>query len=517
MTLTNWTLALGGLGLLLLGMQMLTDGLKAAAGGHLQQFLERSTQTRLRAAASGFAVTAVVQSSSAVVVALLGFTNAGMLKLRQAAWVVFGSNVGTTMTAWIVALIGLKINIGIFAWPLIGIGMLLQLFRKQKLSGQIGLAIAGFGILFVGLDTLRDAFEQVTALVPIEQLRITGIGGIALAVVAGMVLTALVQSSSAALAIVLTASVSGVFSPLAGAAVVIGANVGTTVTALIASVGATAHAKRLAAVHVLMNAMTGISALILLVPMWWVAQLLSGGEQVTNISSGLAVFHTLFNLLGVALMWLFDERIFRAVERWYRLPPLRSGEPRFLDKTVLEIPAMGLNAVKQEQNRVLRQYQIRLRTLLRDSRLAAANEEDIATGELLQHINDYLQKLSSKSLHGNEALQLAELHSYQSRLIDLRELVEKLRAATPTQIDASLNHDLRAQLLELLSGSEMKDRPQANWQALVSSIRATRNLLRSTWLQQIARNELSPTEGAVLIQLASHWERSAELITALQT
>jgi phosphate:Na+ symporter len=516
MTLTNWTLALGGLGLLLLGMQILTDGLKAAAGGHLQQFLERSTQTRLRAAASGFAVTAVVQSSSAVVVALLGFTNAGMLKLRQAAWVVFGSNVGTTMTAWIVALIGLKINIGIFAWPLIGIGMLLQLFRKQKLSGQIGLAIAGFGILFVGLDTLRDAFEQVTAIVPIEQLRITGIGGIALAVVAGIVLTALVQSSSAALAIVLTASVSGVFSPLAGAAVVIGANVGTTVTALIASVGATAHAKRLAAVHVLMNIITGMSALVLLVPMWWAAELLSGGEQITNISSGLAVFHTLFNLLGVALMWLFDERIFRAVERWYRLPPLRSGEPRFLDKTVLEIPAMGLNAVKQEQNRVLRQYQIRLRTLLRDSQLTEVTEEDIATGELLQHIHDYLQKLSSKSLHGDEALQLAELHGYQARLVDLRELVEKLRAASPSQIDASLNHDLRAQLLELLSGSEMNERPQANWQALVSSIRATRNLLRSTWLQQIARNELSPTDGAVLIQLASHWERTAELITALQ-
>src|SRR5690606_12750241 len=111
--------------------------------------------------------------------------------------------------------------------------------------------------------------------------------------------------------------VSGVFSPLAGAAVVIGANIGTTVTALLASIGATVHAKRLAAVHVLMNTVTGITALILLVPMWWVAELLSGGEQITNISTGLAVFHTLFNVLGVALMWLLDERIFRRVESWY--------------------------------------------------------------------------------------------------------------------------------------------------------------------------------------------------------
>src|SRR5690554_332339 len=178
MTFTDVALALGGLGLLLLGMQLLTDGLKAAAGSHLQSFLERSTQTRLRAALSGFTVTALVQSSSAVVVALLGFTNAGMLKLRQAAWVVFGSNVGTTMTAWIVTLVGLKFNIGAFAWPLIGMGMLVQLTRKNSVLGNIGTAVAGFGVLFVGLDTLRDAFEQVVTVLPVTQLAITGVWGI---------------------------------------------------------------------------------------------------------------------------------------------------------------------------------------------------------------------------------------------------------------------------------------------------------------------------------------------------
>lgn len=456
MTLTDWTLALGGLGLLLLGMQLLTDGLKAAAGSHLQSYLERSTQTRLRAAFSGFTVTALVQSSSAVVVALLGFTNAGMLKLKQAAWVVFGSNVGTTMTAWIVALIGLKLNIGIVAWPLIGVGMLLQLVRRTDPLGSIGLAVAGFGVLFVGLDTLRDAFEQLVTVMPVGQLSISGPVGILLAVFAGALLTALVQSSSAALAIVLTASVSGVFSPLAGAAVVIGANIGTTVTALLASI-------------------------------------------------------------GVALMWLLDERIFRRVESWYRLPPLRSGEPRFLDKTVLEIPAMGLNAVQQELNRVLRQYILRLRTLLKDEAALIETEEDIATGELLAHIQTYLTKLSAKQLHGDEALLLAELHTSHARLRDLRDIVEKLRAAKPEQIEASLNHQLREQLLELLNGADMKDRPESNWASLASSIRATRNLLRHTWLNRIAANELEPTEGAALMQLASMWERSAEIITALKT
>lgn len=132
MSLSLLTYALGGLGLLLLGMGMMTDGLKAAAGSSLQGFLERSTRTRLRAALVGFSITAVVQSSSAVIVTTLGFTNAGMLTLRQAAWVVFGSNLGTTMTAWIVALVGLRIKVELFALPVIGLGMLARLLQPES-------------------------------------------------------------------------------------------------------------------------------------------------------------------------------------------------------------------------------------------------------------------------------------------------------------------------------------------------------------------------------------------------
>lgn len=517
MTLTDWGLALGGLGLLLLGMQLMTDGLKSAAGQHLQGFLERSTQTRVRAALTGFTVTAVVQSSAAVVVALLGFTNAGMLKLRQAAWVVFGANVGTTLTAWIVALIGLKINVGIFAWPLIGLGMFISLLRSNTSAGFVGLAIAGFGVLFVGLDTLRDAFEQVALNFPVGYLNVDGIGGILLAILAGFVLTVIIQSSTAAIAIVITASVSGMFTPLAGAALVIGANIGTTATAIIASINATPHAKRLAAVHVLMKTVTGIVAFILLAPMWWVAEWLSGGEQVANISAGLAVFHTLFNLLGISLMWLFDEVIFRRVERWYRIPTLRSGEPRYLDKTVLEVPVMGLNAIQQELSRVQRQYLVRLRSLLRDQTALSETEEDIATGELLKHIQDYLTKLSAQQLSGTEALMLAQLYREHARLCDLRVLVEELRRASVESLEESLAGQLRELLLEFFSASAMKDRPLANWNALLSSIRATRNALRQQWFSDISENQRSATEGAVLMQLTSTWERSAEIIAMLKT
>src|SRR5690554_216578 len=136
MTFTDWAMSLGGLGFLLLGMSMMTEGLKSAAGDSLRGILERSTQTRLRALFMGFSVTAVVQSSSAVIMTTLGFTNAGMLTMRKAAWVVFGSNVGTTMTAWIVALIGLKIRVDAAALPMIGLGVVLHLFLPA--NGRFG-------------------------------------------------------------------------------------------------------------------------------------------------------------------------------------------------------------------------------------------------------------------------------------------------------------------------------------------------------------------------------------------
>lgn len=140
---------LGGLGLLLLGMELLTQGLRQAAGERLRVWLQRSTRTRWRGALSGFLITALVQSSSAVTVATLGLTNAAMVNLRQAAWVVFGSNLGTTMTAWIVALIGLSWKVETLALPLIGLGVLLHVLRSGKTAGFIGTALAGFGLLFL--------------------------------------------------------------------------------------------------------------------------------------------------------------------------------------------------------------------------------------------------------------------------------------------------------------------------------------------------------------------------------
>src|SRR5690606_16357102 len=271
--LAMFSLTLGGLGLLLLGMGMMTDGLRLAAGDSLRHWLAHSTATRARAATSGFLLTSLVQSSGAVTVAALGFSNAGILGLRQAAWVIFGSNVGTTLTGWIVALIGLNLNVELLSMPLIGIGIVLHLAASGRRAGDLGTALAGFGLLFLGLDFLKDAFADIGSLFPVSALAAGGVANIALAVLGGVVVTTIMQSSTASLALILTAAAQGMMSPLIGAALVIGANLGSTSTAILASLAATANARRLAVVHVAFILTSSVLVLILLAPLWWSSQL----------------------------------------------------------------------------------------------------------------------------------------------------------------------------------------------------------------------------------------------------
>ena len=161
MTLTMIGSLLGGIGLFLLGMRLMTDGLKLAAGRALRQILARSTRTPLRGILSGALITAVVQASAMVTVAAIGFVNAGLMSLRQALTIIYGTNIGTTMTGWLVAAVGFDINIKAFALPAIGVGMFLKVFRGDRRSGHLGETLAGFGLFFIGLDVLKMAFGDL--------------------------------------------------------------------------------------------------------------------------------------------------------------------------------------------------------------------------------------------------------------------------------------------------------------------------------------------------------------------
>jgi len=350
LSLAQWGVLAGGIGLFLLGMWLMTDGLRMAAGSAMRGILARSTATRWRALASGFGLTALVQSSSAVTVAAVGFVNAGLLALGPALWVLFGSNVGTTMTGWLVALLGLQIKIDALALPMIAAGMLLRLTGPGTRREGWGLALAGFGVLFLGIAVLRDGFAELAAQVQLPHGE--GILGIAALVGVGAALTLLVQSSSAATAMVLTAAQGGLLDLPSAAAVVIGSNVGTTGTAVIAAIGATSNARRAAAAHVLFNVLTAAVALATLP--WLLALTGQVGEALGaggNIATALALFHTAFNVLGVLLIWPLADRLAVFLGRRFRTAEEDEARPRYLDAATSKMPALAVEALSREVGR----------------------------------------------------------------------------------------------------------------------------------------------------------------------
>lgn len=347
---------LGGIGLFLLGMRLMTEGLKLAAGRALRTILARSTGTRLRGVLSGALITSIVQSSSAVTVATIGFVNAGILTLPQAVAVIYGSNVGTTTTGWLVAIIGFHVNIKVVALPAIGIGMLLGLVGREERLRAAGQALAGFGVFFLGIDILRAAFEGLGSGLGSgmgEGMAAGGAAGVLVFLGAGFLLTLLTQSSSAALAITLTAAAGQVIPIESAAAAVIGSNVGTTSTAALSALGATPNAKRAAGAHVAFNLLTGAVALALLP--WLIPGLvrlrisLGFGPEPAAV---LALFHTTFNVLGVLLLWPFADPLVRFLQARFRSHEENESRPVFLDRNVVAAPVLAMRALSLELRRI---------------------------------------------------------------------------------------------------------------------------------------------------------------------
>jgi phosphate:Na+ symporter len=296
-------------------------------------------------------MTALVQSSNAVAVAAIGFGNAGLLTLGQSLWVLFGSNVGTTMTGWLVALVGLKFKIDVLALPPDSFSIMPTPISGNGKRGALGMALAGFGVLFLGIDMLKESFSGVATGFSLKEF--DGVTGIALMVLTGILMTVVMQASAASLVMAFTAAESGMIGIEAAAAIVIGANVGTTVTALIAAIGATPNAKRAAGAHVLFNVLTGIVALLLLPGLLWLIGVL---RELLDLdaapAASLAMFHTVFNLLGVALMWPLVERLTHFLERRFRTSEEDEARPQYLDANVAEVPALALDALKREVQRM---------------------------------------------------------------------------------------------------------------------------------------------------------------------
>jgi len=251
--------AIGGVAIFLLGMILMTDGLKAIAGSALNRALRKLTRNPFIGFLFGATTTAMVQSSSVVTLALIGFVGAGLLPFPNALGVIFGSNVGTTSTAWIVSQIGFKVNLGVLAFPLVAVGTLLKLFGTEK-GENFGSVLSGFGLIFIGISIMQDGMSQLASQFNLQSFP----GGNLLLLLIGIGMTVIMQSSSAAMATTLAALYGSAISLEQAAVLAIGQNIGTTATALMASLGSTLSAYRTALAHILFNVITAIVALLLL-------------------------------------------------------------------------------------------------------------------------------------------------------------------------------------------------------------------------------------------------------------
>lgn len=422
--MNQWLLTVGslagGLGLFLLAVGMITDGLKVAAGHSLKDMLGKWTKSPGHGIVTGLVITAIVQSSSAVTVATIGFVNAGLINLYQALGVVYGANIGTTMTGWLVAIIGFKIKVETFALPMIGLGMILRLTGGEGKRASIGLAMAGFGLFFIGIDILKDAFEGMATRLDLQRLTLDGVTGVLLYVGIGFLMTVLTQSSSAAIAITLTAATGGMLGMYAAAATIIGANIGTTSTAALAVIGATSNAKRVAAAHVIFNVVTGAVALALLPLLFWVVV---ATEKMLNLQDNpavtLAMFHTVFNVLGVLLMWPVSNSLARFLGKRFITREEIESRPRYLDRTVVMSPVLAINALVLELTRVA--------GIVRRMALAALSTESGSIHQLrndhaiiiklTDSMSEFIAMLEQGALTGEVSQQLSKLLRAEQHLL----------------------------------------------------------------------------------------------------
>ncbi|MBL8504937.1 MAG: Na/Pi cotransporter family protein [Methylobacillus glycogenes] len=421
-------MGLGAIGLMLLGIDAMTRGLKTAAGPSFMQLLQHWTKTPLQAVAIGGISTLAVQSSTAITVTTIGFANANILSLSAAAFVIYGSNLGSSLSAWLVAILGGSFKLEALALPILGVAVMLKLFSKQSRRQGLGEALTGFALLFLGLGFLKNSLASSFVHIDFAALTTLGVWGILLSMLAGILLTVVMQASLAVIALVITAVSTGAVPLEIGAAVVIGSNVGTTSTALLATLAATPIAKRVASLHVLFNVLTAIVALILLKPLLWgIAELARLIFQDTEPQFILALFHTCFNLLGVILMTPLTPPLLRWLDTLFRSP---GQQPLFnLDQSSLAIPSLAIKAISLESMRSGQQIaQLALR-MAQGSAPDAQLLED--SRDRLQQVHHYTAKLAQQTLSAQEAELLNVLVQNQLRLSMALQLLPGLARFLP--------------------------------------------------------------------------------------
>lgn len=442
----------GGLAIFLFGMKLMSDGLQKASGEKLRQLLSVATANRFAATFCGALVTGIIQSSSATTVMVVGFTSAGLLTLYQALGVIFGANIGTTLTAWVVSLFGFSVQISLFALPVIAVGFFVQFIPRFILLRRIGETMVGFGLLFLGLDIMKNAIPADFAQNPqvvawISKFRPDNLLNLIALIFSGTVLTVILQSSSAVMAMTLTCAAAGIIDFPTACALVLGENIGTTVTANLAAIGASKDARRAALGHFLFN----------FIGVFWVTCIfhrfvhlidwLVPGSPYTKETAVLtavlpyhiSAFHTVFNLINTVLMLPFLKQLAKLTLVF--IPKTKREDKKeheliFLSTRFTQTPELALIAVRKEVERMMSFVTKMTDKLIHavkvdDDKMFERLIEDVKSAEhttdVLEHkINLYLTTLTHGNLSRHAVAQAFSLFDVLNSIERMGDCGEKI-------------------------------------------------------------------------------------------
>lgn len=458
---------LGALGVFLFGMKIMSEAVQRVAGKRMRQALSGLTGNRFSGILTGFLTTSLVQSSSATTVLVVSFVNAGLLTLIQSIGLIMGANLGTTITAWIVAIVG-KFNVADFALPMIGVGLPFVFIGKDK-GKSYGEMLLGFGLVFFGLGLLKDSVPDVRMLMkedPATAAAIEGIvtwmGGrgfvsVLLYLAGGVVLTLLVQSSSAAMAITMTCALNGWLGdvgedPVAvfrnSAAIVLGENIGTTVTAWLAALAANVHARRAARAHFAFNIIGVCWMLAVFYPFssmcWRLAEMLPASLRKVNesmagfdIAFATAIFHSMFNLTNIVVLVAFVPQIARLVEWWVRDPKAGAGPAKlqYISQGLVDLGELNIAEAENATRRMSRHTRAMFEGFVEvlrhpdvdlSARVSELKRMEDECDAMLGDITSYLIQCSTHEIGRDNAARIAAMLRVVSELEEATDRIYRL-------------------------------------------------------------------------------------------
>lgn len=512
---------IGGLALFIMGMRIMGDGLQKTAGDRLRHMIEVLTSNPLLAVVVGALVTAVVQSSSATTVMVVGFVNGGLMTLRQAVGIIMGANIGTTITAQIIAF-----QLDKYALPAIALGVAFQLFGRRRTQQYLGEVLFGFGILFLGMGIMKDSMAPLQE-IPAFSEAMTRFGqNPALGAITGFAVTGAIQSSSATIGMLQALAGNGLVNLKTALPILFGDNVGTTVTAMLSSVGTNLTARRAALVHFMFN-LIGATLFLTVLPLVEWAVVKTSSDIVRQIANA----HTMFNVINVAIQLPFAGLLVAIV---HRLLPgeddvLRRG-PQFLDKRLFNTPSLAVTAIKKELYRMGQLASDMLAEAMRafqngdQNVIQGAYEKEDVINELEKEVTRYVVVLSGfeiSDLQSNQLSALIDIVNDIERVGDHAENILELaevKCDRRLPLSESAHQDLRV-MYERVDAA-VKDAIQALWEqndelALrvvehENEVDAMERDLRRAHIGRLNAGTCHPESGVIYLDVLSNLERIAD-------